>query len=63
MWKVRVRAALPLDYDVYERLFPELAVSEPVLDRARWLDTYAPTTLIADVDGGGSPTLLLPTSR
>lgn len=49
---VRVRDAVPDDYDVYQRLFLELGVDEGTPSRERFATELAPRILVA-VDGDG----------
>lgn len=43
-----LRSARPEDYPAFVRLFPELAVDDPVPDRGRWTREMAPGTVIAE---------------
>jgi GNAT superfamily N-acetyltransferase len=45
------RPALPADYDHFVRLVPELAVADPVPERARWESVMAPHTLFFEDRG------------
>ncbi|MDB4945367.1 MAG: Acetyltransferase, family protein [Labilithrix sp.] len=48
----RVRAATGADHEVFTRLFPELAVDDPILDRAQFERDLLPSTLIAETEEG-----------
>jgi GNAT superfamily N-acetyltransferase len=46
-----VRPATPADYDAFSRLFPELAVDDPVPDRTKFEVGMMATTLFAEESG------------
>lgn len=50
----RIRAATGADHALFVRLFPELAVDDPILDRAQFERDVLLTTLIAETDEGES---------
>lgn len=47
---VHVRAAEPADHALFARLFPELAVGDPVLEPAAFVHQMLPATLIAEAE-------------
>lgn len=50
---VRVRGAAGSDHPSFARLFPELAVDDPVLDEGHFVRELVPTTIIAESSGEG----------
>lgn len=50
----RVRAAVRSDHHAFVRLFPELAVDDPILDEQQFAETLMPTTLIAESAESGA---------
>jgi ribosomal protein S18 acetylase RimI-like enzyme len=55
-----VRAARPEDYEVFVRLFRELALEEAPREKDRWEREVMATTLIAEAASGDSPAGTLP---
>ena len=51
---VRIREAAASDHGSFVRLFPELAVPDPILDEEQFTRTLVPTTLIAESLHDGS---------
>jgi ribosomal protein S18 acetylase RimI-like enzyme len=51
---VCVRGATRSDHPAFVRLFPELAVEDPILDEEQFLGTLVPTTLIAESAENGA---------
>ena len=47
-----IRPATPADYELFARLFLELKVDDPVLDRERWQKELAPETLVIEDEAG-----------
>ncbi|HSO40073.1 MAG TPA: GNAT family N-acetyltransferase [Labilithrix sp.] len=52
--EVRVRSAVRADHPSFARLFPELAVDDPVLDEEQFALTLVPTTILAVSPEDGS---------
>jgi ribosomal protein S18 acetylase RimI-like enzyme len=47
-----IRPAAAADYDLFSRLFPELAVDDPIPDRERWQKEIEPGTLVIEDEPG-----------
>jgi GNAT superfamily N-acetyltransferase len=45
------RRAVPADYDIFTRLFPELGVPDPIPERTQWVADMCPDTLILEHEG------------
>ena len=54
MSRRRIRPAVPADHPAFVRLFPELAVDDPVLDQAKFDQELVPTMLVMEA-GKGAP--------
>ena len=50
----RIRPANATDYGTFVRLFPELAVEDPILEEKRFVVELVPTTIVAEDEGGSA---------
>ena len=56
---LRVRPARPADHAAFVRLFPELAVDDPTLDEAQFVQKVMPETVVLEAAEGPDPTRMV----